>query len=84
MPQDIDTKSCGLPCFSQFSVVNFSVQIPFPCVNSCVHQMLNYSVMSIVLSLHPLCLIIAVTSAVDYLSGVNRVYVGLFFCCPLR
>lgn len=50
MPQDIDTESYGFPSFPYFIAVNFFAQIPFPCVYSCVHQMLNYSVMPIALS----------------------------------
>ncbi len=67
IPQDTDTKSFGFPSFSQLIVVKFFALVPFPCVNSCVLQMLNYSVMSMALSLHPLCLIITVALAMDHL-----------------
>lgn len=82
MPQDIDTESSGFPCFPPlfFFAVNFSAQILFPCVNSCVHQMLNYSVMPIALSPS------SVTNNRPNLSSrlCKWGYVCMSFCCSLQ
>lgn len=79
MPRDIDTASYGFPCFPQFIAVNFSAQTLFPCVNSCAHQMLNYSGMPIALSPS------SVTNNRSCLSSrlCKRAYVCMSFCCPV-